>query len=122
MAPLELLRWSISFRSKCALQVLNRELNPHQHAATVHLGLCLAFSECGLRCVIDCRIGQPFAGTQELHKLFQQYDTNSSGQLEFNEFIVLFKDRLRDLKRTLANISMKPAKSKAATPSVIEVR
>ena len=68
------------------------------------------------------RIGQPFAGPQELYKLFSQYDTNHSGQLEVNEFLVLFKDRLQDLKKTLNYISMKPAKSKASAPSVIQVR
>ena len=69
-----------------------------------------------------CRIGQPFSGPQELHKLFSQYDTNNSGQLEFNEFLVLFKDRLQDLQKTLRFIRMKPAKSQVTEPSVIQVK
>ena len=121
MVLLEQLRWSFSFKSECALQVPGTNEN-FKHAASVHLHSCLTLCAHDLRCNVVCRIGQPFAGPQELHKLFQQYDTNSSVQLEFNEFIVLFKDRLRDLRRTLANISMKPAKSKATTPSLIEVR
>ena len=72
--------------------------------------------------LVQCRIGQPFSGTQELHKLFSQYDTNQSGQLEFNEFLVLFKDRLQDLQKTLRFIRMKPAKSQSIEPSVIQAR
>ena len=69
-----------------------------------------------------CRIGQPLSGTQELHEVFSKYDTNHSGQLEFNEFLVLFKDRLTDVQKTLDYISLKPAKSKSTAPSVMEVR
>lgn len=72
--------------------------------------------------LVPCRVGQPFSGTQELHKLFSQYDTNQSGQLEFNEFLVLFKDRLQDLQKTLRFIRMKPAKSQSIEPSVIQAR
>ena len=68
-----------------------------------------------------CRIGQPFSGTQELHELFSTYDTNHSGQLEFNEFLVLFKDRLTDVQKTLQYISLKPAKSNSSEPSLLEV-
>ena len=68
------------------------------------------------------RIGQPLSGTQELHDLFSRYDINNSGQLEFNEFLVLFKDRLTDVQKTLEYISLKPAKSKSTEPSVLEVR
>ncbi|KAL3154100.1 hypothetical protein ABBQ32_013636 [Trebouxia sp. C0010 RCD-2024] len=67
------------------------------------------------------KIGQPLSGTQELHELFSKYDTNHSGQLEFNEFLVLFKERLTDIQKTLNYISLKPAKSKATAPSVMEV-
>lgn len=67
------------------------------------------------------RIGQPFSGPQELHQLFSKYDTNYSGQLEFNEFLVLFKDKLQDLQKVLEFISMKPAKSKSTEASVLEV-
>ena len=69
----------------------------------------------------DCRLGQPFSGPQELHQLFSKYDTNFSGQLEFNEFLVLFKERLQDLQKTLQFISLKPAKSKATESAVINV-
>ena len=68
-----------------------------------------------------CRLGQPFSGPQELHQLFSKYDTNFSGQLEFNEFLVLFKERLQDLQKTLQFISLKPAKSKATESTVINV-
>ena len=68
-----------------------------------------------------CRIGQPFSGPQELHQLFSKYDTNNSGQLEFNEFLVLFKDRLTDVQKTLQYISLKPAKCKTSEPTVLEV-
>ena len=68
-----------------------------------------------------CRIGQPFSGPQELHQLFSKYDTNHSGQLEFNEFLELFKDKLQDVHKVLEFISMKPAKSKSTEASVLEV-
>lgn len=67
------------------------------------------------------RIGQPFSGPQELHQLFSKYDTNHSGQLEFNEFLELFKDRLQDLQKVLQFISLKPAKSDSSEASVLEV-
>lgn len=67
-----------------------------------------------------CRIGQPLAGPQELHEVFSKYDTNHSGQIEFNEFLVLFKERLQDLQKTLRFIRMKPAKSQGNEPSVVE--
>ncbi len=82
------------------------------------------------RCILEhatsqeagtCRIGQPFSGPQELHQLFSKYDTNHSGQLEFNEFLELFKDKLQDLQKVLEFISMKPAKSKSTEASVLEV-
>ncbi|DBA99677.1 TPA: hypothetical protein ACH3X3_012233 [Trebouxia sp. C0006] len=66
------------------------------------------------------KIGQPFSGPQELHQLFSKYDTNHSGQLEFNEFLVLFKDKLQDLQKVLEFISLKPAKSKSTEASVLE--
>lgn len=53
--------------------------------------------------------------------MFSKYDTNHSGQLEFNEFLVLFKDKLQDLQKVLEFISMKPAKSKSTETSVLEV-
>ena len=67
------------------------------------------------------RIGQPFSGPQELHQLFSKYDANNSGQLEFNEFLVLFKDRLTDVQKTLQHISLKPAKSASIEPSLLQV-
>ena len=54
--------------------------------------------------------------------MFSRYDSNNSGQLEFNEFLVLFKDRLTDVQNTLKYISLKPAKSSSAEASVLEVR
>ena len=53
--------------------------------------------------------------------MFSKYDTNHSGQLEFNEFLVLFKDKLQDLQKVLEFISLKPAKSKSTEASVLEV-
>ena len=70
---------------------------------------------------MGCRAGQPFSGPQELHELFSKYDTNQSGQLEFDEFLVLLKDKLKDLQKVLQYISLKPAKSKSMAASVLEV-
>lgn len=67
------------------------------------------------------KIGQPFSGPQELHQLFSKYDTNHSGQLEFNEFLELFKDRLQDLQKVLQFISLKPGKSQSTEASVLEI-
>lgn len=52
--------------------------------------------------------------------MFSKYDADHSGQIEFNEFLVLFKERLQDLQKTLRFISLKPAKSQATEPSVIQ--
>lgn len=67
------------------------------------------------------KIGQPLAGPQELHELFSKYDTNHSGQLEFNEFLELFKDKLKDLQKVLQFISLKPTKSRASDAPVLEI-
>lgn len=54
--------------------------------------------------------------------MFSRYDTNNSGQLEFNEFLVLFKDRLTDVQKTLQYISLKPAKSSTTEATVLQVQ
>lgn len=53
--------------------------------------------------------------------MFSKYDTNHSGQLEFNEFLELFKDKLKDLQKVLQFISLKPTKSRASDAPVLEV-
>lgn len=81
-----------------------------------------SFSHCFKHSACLFRIGQPLSGTQELHELFSRYDTNNSGQLEFNEFLVLFKDRLTDVQKTLQYISLKPAKSSTTEATVLQVQ
>ena len=56
-----------------------------------------------------CSLGHPI-NSRKLFKIMEQYDRDASGQLEFNEFLMMFRDELLDLREIMEYIQLNPAR------------
>ena len=56
-----------------------------------------------------CSLGHPI-NSRKLFKIMEQYDQDASGQLEFNEFLMMFRDELLDLREIMDYIKLHPAR------------
>lgn len=61
-------------------------------------------------------LGNPLS-ENKLWKIFERYDTDQNGRIDFPEFLELFRDELLDLHTILAYLEMNPAKQVTHSPA-----